>query len=102
MKELYQPKKGLGSLTLFLTGIFLVTLGIFALSVWSGQRGGQEFFDNLWLAFPLTFGAFCAIVGLFTGIVSIVKGERRKLVYIATLICAFVTWFVSAELIFPH
>jgi len=97
------PKTKLGKWSVGLIIVFFLLLGIFFLLVKSGQRGGMGFFDNLWLAIPGLGEAFCGIAGFFTGIVAIVKEkERGLLVFASTAIGAFVLWFVSMEILFPH
>ena len=97
------PKTKLGKWSVRLIATFFVLLGIFFLLVKSGQRGGMGFFDNLWLAIPGLGEAFTGIAAFFTGIVALVKDkERSLLVFVSTAIGAFVLWFVSMEILFPH
>ena len=82
---------------------FGVLVVIFALTVASGQRGGEEFFDNLWLAL-LGLGAYFAAVAVFilgTGAIA-VSGERSITVVLATILGFLVTAFGVLEVLFPH
>lgn len=76
---------------------------IFVVAVASGQRGGDEFFDNLWLAVP-GLGAYIAAVATFAlGAVAIVtSGERSISTVVATAFGFVVTAFGVLEVLFPH
>ena len=67
-----------------------------------GQRGGDTFSDNWWLAGPGITAAFSGIGAFIAGMFAFLKGERAILVVGSTLVGLFVTFFVSAELLFPH
>lgn len=57
---------------------------VFALTVAAGQRGGDEFFDNLWLAL-LGLGAYgAAVVAFLLGAVAIATAGERGIAVIAT------------------
>ena len=83
--------------------VFGVLLAIFALLVAAGQRGGEEFFDNLWLTVPF-LGAYLAGVSAFIlGVVAMTAfGERSVTVVAATILGLLITAFGVLEVLFPH
>jgi hypothetical protein len=94
-------KAGENSLYLFLG--FVVFFGIFWLLVWSGQRGGMGFFDNLHLAIPFLIAAFFGISEFVVGVYSIFwKKERSLAIFLVTLWGGIVTLFISGEILTPH
>lgn len=82
---------------------FGVLAVVFALMVAAGQRGGEEFFDNLWLAVP-GLGAYVAAVAAFIlGALAIAASGERSLTIVAVTILGFlVTAFGVLEVLFPH
>ncbi|MEL7156641.1 MAG: hypothetical protein AAFN30_08580 [Actinomycetota bacterium] len=82
---------------------FAGLLAVFALAIALGERGGEEFFDNLLLALP-GLGAYVAAVGAFVfGALAIVlAGERSLTVVAATIFGLLVTTFGVLEVLFPH
>ncbi len=84
-------------------GAFAVLVVTFSLTVAAGQRGGDEFFDNLWLALP-GLGAYIAAVAAFLlGALAIAtSGERSITVMVATTLGLLVTSFGVLEVLFPH
>ena len=97
------PKTPLGKWSVRLILIFFVSLATFSLLVASGQRGGETFFSNQFLTFPMLIAGAAGVASFFTGIISILKyGERAVLVFVATAIGLFVLFFASGEIIFPH
>ncbi len=82
---------------------FLVFIGLFALLVAAGQRGGEEFFDNLWLTVPMLIAYFSAVAAFVLGAVAIATaGERSLIVIVATIVGLLVTVFGILEIAFPH
>lgn len=92
-----------GRWSLLAVAAFVGLLLIFVLAVAIGERGGEEFFDNLMLALP-GFGAYLAAVCAFVlGAVAIaVSGDRSLTVVAATALGLLVTAFGVAEVLFPH
>ena len=82
---------------------FAGLLAIFALAVAAGQRGGDEFFDNLALALPF-LGAYLAAVSAFIlGALAIAaSGERSVTVVATTILGLLVTAFGALEVLLPH
>jgi type II secretory pathway component PulF len=97
------PKTAPGKWSVWLIVAFIVLFVSFILFVASGQRGGQEFFDNLLLAIPGLLAGIAGVVSFFTGLVSVIGfRERSILVYPAMLIGLLVLLFVVGEISFPH
>lgn len=67
-----------------------------------GERGGDTFSDNWWLAGPGLIAAVSGVGVFVAGVFALVKGERALTAVGATLVGLLVTFFVSAELLFPH
>ncbi len=97
------PRTESGRWSLGLIAGFVAGLSCFAVAVATGQRGGEGFFDNLWLTGPM-LAAFAAAVGATTtGLVAIVRqGERAVLVILGVLVGSLVTLFGVLEVAFPH
>ena len=71
--------------------------------VLGGQKGGDTFFSNPWLAGTITAGAVGAIGAVGAGLYGIVrKRERSAAVYVATTFGLLVLAYAAAELAFPH
>ncbi len=82
---------------------FLVFIGLFALLVAAGQRGGEKFFDNLWLTVPMLIAYSFAVAAFVLGAVAIATaGERSLIVIVATIVGLLVTVFGILEIAFPH
>lgn len=78
---------------------FLVFFGFAA----SGLRGGEAFFDNLWLAAPFGMAAVSALLAGGFGVISMVSaGERSVLVTLAVVVAAVAAFFIGAEILLPH
>ncbi len=98
-----RPTTTPGRWTLVSIGGFGALLAGFVLLVASGQRGGDEFFDNLWLAVPFLLAYACAVAAAVLGCVAIVRRrERSAPVMLATLVGLLVTAFGVLEVAFPH
>jgi hypothetical protein len=82
---------------------FAALMGVFAVTIAAGQRGGDEFFDNLWLTVPF-LGAYLAAVAAFVlGVKAIVTaGERSATVVVVTVVGLLITLFGVLEVVFPH
>jgi hypothetical protein len=97
------PRTSLGRWSALLMGGFVAMMGLFFVAVAAGQRGGDAFFDNLWLAAPAilawTSGAAAGVTGLWA---IIDRAERAPLVFLAVAIGLIVIAFGGAELAFPH
>jgi cytochrome bd-type quinol oxidase subunit 2 len=97
------PKTSLGKWSVRLILIFFVSLATFSLLVASGQRGGETFFSNQLLTFPILTAGATGVAAFFSGIISILKQkERAILVFVAAAIGLFVIYFALGEILFPH
>jgi len=68
-----------------------------------GERGGEEFFSNLKLAFSGLISAICAVAAFFTGLIAVTKQKERSIiVFIAVGLGFLVLLFVLGEILFPH
>lgn len=67
------------------------------------QSGGETFFDNLWLAIPVTLagasGVGAAIAGLWA---LIARHERSMYVFVATGVGLFVLLVAFEEIVLGH
>ncbi len=82
---------------------FVVLWTVFAITVASGQRGGDEFFDNLWLTVPFLAGYVAAVAAFVIGVVSIARARERSVtVIVVTILGLLVTTFGVLEVAFPH
>ncbi len=83
--------------------VFGVLLAVFALTVAAGQRGGEEFFDNLWLTVPFLGAYLAGVSALVLGVVAMTAfGERSVGVVAATILGLLITAFGVLEVLFPH
>ena len=97
------PTTALGRLSLVGMAAFLVFMALFSIAVASGQRGGEEFFDNLWLTVPMLIAYFSAVGGFVAGAAALAtQGERSIAVILATTVGLVVTMFGVLEVAFPH
>lgn len=97
------PKTVLGKWSVGLIIAFFLFFGLLLLLVASGQRGGETFFSNPYLAFAGVFAAISATGSFFAGLASIIKNkEMSVLVILSTAIGLLVLWFVLGEFLYPH
>lgn len=82
---------------------FLVFFTAFLLLVESGQRGGETFFSNPWLAATFLSAAVSAILGGFFALIAILWQQERSLLAFLSLIWGIlVAVFVLMEFLYPH
>jgi len=97
------PKTKFGKYSILFILLFFFFLITFFLFVRSGQRGGDTFFSNLYLAIPGLLAGVSAILSFIFGLVSLIKEKSRSLlVIISTIIGFLITLFILAEILFPH
>ena len=79
----------------FLTALFS--------AVAAGERGGEGFFSNLWLALPGLGAGLSGVLAGATAAVAIVRrGERSVLVFVVLIVGLIVALFLVAETANPH
>jgi hypothetical protein len=82
---------------------FVVLLTFFIAAVAAGQRGGEEFFDNLWLTIPVLAAFAAAVTGFVLGLFAIAtKGEKSISVFAVTVVGLLITTYGILEVAFPH
>lgn len=82
---------------------FFLFFALFSLIVASGQKGGDTFYENLYLAVPALLAAFSGILAVITGGISVFRDkERAASVYLATIIGFLVLIFCLGEILLPH
>ncbi|MFC1687374.1 hypothetical protein ACFL0L_02250 [Patescibacteria group bacterium] len=97
------PRTTMGKWSVGLIGAFIFFMVVFFVLVESGERGGDTFFSNLALTIPILIAGACGVAGFVVGLIAMIrKRERSWLVYIATAIGAFIAFWISAEILFPH
>ena len=97
------PTTTAGRWSVALLGGFALGIALFAALVAGGQRGGEQYFGNWWLAAPFTLAVLSAVGAAWTGWVAIInRAERSILVLVATTIGSLVTAFAALEVTFPH
>jgi hypothetical protein len=75
----------------------------FFVLVAAGERGGDTFFSNPWLATSMLAAATLAVVSGGAGLTAIVKEHERSLwVWFAVILGAIVIAWVVAEIVNPH
>ncbi len=100
---MFVPSSVLGRWSALAGVVFLAFIGLFALLVAAGQRGGEKFFDNLWLTVPMLIAYFSAVGAFVLGAVAIATaGERSLIVIVATIVGLLFTVFGILEIAFPH
>jgi hypothetical protein len=103
MRIKFLPKSKLGKWSASLIISLIILLFVFFLLVWSGQRGGETFFSNLYLTIPMICAGISGIAAFITGIIGIIKEKDYSVILIVSTIIGFlVLLFILAELIFPH
>ena len=97
------PTTDLGRWSILATWVFVVLVSTFALLVATGQRGGEEFFDNLWLTIPFLAAYVAGVVAFALGAVAIASaGERSITVIGVTILGLLITSFGVLEVLLPH
>lgn len=98
-----KPQTTTGRLAVWLFAAFVALLFMFFAAVSVGERGGDEFFDNLRLTVPILGAWFAAVGGAGAGAVAIVRDhERSPSVFGVVLVGILILAFGVAEIAFPH
>jgi hypothetical protein len=104
------PKTKLGRWSLGLAAAMPVLLSIgmlFTKQLYESVPAGDTILEDITLrpalALTMLAGMVSGVSAFVTGLIAIIRQkERAVLVYIATLVGAFLTIFLLGELIFPH
>lgn len=97
------PHTKLGKWSVRLMGLFIILMTIFFAFVTAGQKGGDGFFDNLYLTIPVIIAGISGIFSFVIGLLAILKQrDKSLLVYISSFLGFLITLFILAEIFFPH
>ena len=97
------PSTRLGWWSVGLSVGFLVFFTLFQILVTTGQRGGETFFSNPWLAVSILIAAGSAIAAGVTAAAAIFwRRERSIFSILALFLGLFVAVFVLGEIVTPH
>ncbi len=97
------PRTQPGWWSLGLAVAFFAFMGLFYALVAVGQRGGETFLSNPWLAISVLSAAAAALAAGGTAVWAIFwKRERSVLDFLALLLGLFVLWFIVGEIVTPH
>jgi hypothetical protein len=103
MKVKFKPESAWGKWSIRLIVAFFIFLGLFALAIGLGARGGATYFSNLTLAIPFTIAWVCAIGSFGVGLASVIKQKERSVfVFLAIGLGLLILLWVLAEVLFPH
>lgn len=95
--------KPIWRLALVLVGLHVVSMLFFGALVDAGQRGGEQFFDNLWLSGTILFaGLFALTAGVMSVIAVAFRRERSIISWAIILFGLFVLTFALGEVLVPH
>jgi hypothetical protein len=77
-------------------GIFLLgAIALFAAAV-SGQTGGENLLDNLWLGIPGIVGLIGATVSMISGLIAVLWRRERSTVVVLTATASTLTFLFVA------
>lgn len=88
------------------SSLFLLSLTLFAiffLLVASGQRGGDTYFSNLYLALPITMAALLGLAALPIALVDVIKNRIMSVLGLVSIFYGLmILLFVVGEVAAPH
>jgi hypothetical protein len=97
------PRTRLGRLALAGDAVAVAAFAFFAGLVGVGQKGGDTFFSNPWLAWSIVVAAAAAIGAGIVGWLGILTGrDRSPAVVLAALVGTLVLSWVILEITIPH
>jgi hypothetical protein len=103
MRVHFKPKTNLGKRSAWLLVALAVFLAVFRINVLLGQRGGDTFFSNPFLAIPMLLAGISGIAAFITGLISIIRKKERAIsVYLAVAVGLIVLIVTLAQIISPH
>ena len=97
------PRSRSGRWSLIFSAVAACLFAAFFVLVLSGQKGGETFFSNPFLAGALTAGATSSVAAGIAGLYGIVREHERSLaVFVATTFGFLVLAYAIAEGALPH
>ena len=97
------PKTQYGNYSGGLLLAFVLFFLMAQIAIMSGQRGGDTFFDNLWISMPMLLAFLSIFLSMVLGAISIIKDhERSPIIFTACIIGLLITIFVLGEFLYPH
>lgn len=97
------PESGPGRWALGAVGVAGACFALFLLAVATGQRGGERFFSNPFLAIPaLAAAAAAAAGGGLAAFAMVARRDRAILLVIPVFAGLFVLGVVAGEVALPH
>lgn len=97
------PRSRPGNWSLVLVVVAAWLFAAFFALVIAGQKGGDTFFSNPWLAGTMTAAAVCAIGAAGAGLFGIIRARDRSVsVFITTSLGLLVLAYTIAEVAVPH
>jgi hypothetical protein len=96
------PRTRIGRLAVMLASAvagFVLIFFMFAAT----QSGGEEFFDNLWLAIPITLAGASGVGAAVTGLWALIpRHERSMYVFVATAVGLIAILVAFEEIVLGH
>jgi hypothetical protein len=103
MLKVLIPKSGYGKVSGIFFFLFSVSFLVFLSFTVSGQTGGNNLFDNPWLAVPIILGLISLTVSFLTGLLALVKfKDKSQIVLAAIIIGSLLAIILALEFVFPH
>lgn len=90
------PRSLLGKWSVALTGFFMLFLLIHNIFILTGQRGGETFFSNPWLAVSLLGASISSVASFLAGALAIIKYKERS---IFVILCSLIGLMVLAGVV---
>jgi hypothetical protein len=82
---------------------FVALMAVFFAVVATGQRGGDRFFDNLWLSVPIVGAWLSGLAAAVSGSYAVLaRRERAVLVFVSASVGLLISAFGIAEVLFSH
>jgi len=99
----FKPQTKLGKRSAWLLVAVVIFLASFRIIVITGQRGGDTFLGNPFLAVPILLAGISGIAAFITGLISIIRRKERSIsVYLAVAVGLIVLIVALAQIIYPH
>ena len=97
------PSSNLGRWAGRLLAVSIVLFVVFFGLVAGGERGGDTFFSNPWLASTILTAAASATVAATVGLIAVFReSERAVVVFVIIALGIAVFLFAVLEVVFPH